>query len=1144
MSDHVKELEKAAQCVLASPNVVSPEERRAAENIFIEFRKSHLPYAMCRHILEHCKDDYVLFQAAATIKESIVREWTLLGGQDIETLRSFLLHYVISHSSLQAYVREQILQAVAVIFKRATVSNCDAIDKESIFNNVTQLISSGNLTMQLIACSILTSLLNEFSTTNKTSNVGLTLEFHRKCKVIFEQRDLQRVFSFCLEVLHELETAPSPLTREMTAVFNRMLAIIEQVLSWHFIPKHATRRINDAVLRNQSISFKPPLLWSDMVLDKKLVNMMFTIHRKIRFNSEMAHHSLQCLSQLSTLNGPVLSDDKSRCEYLDNFTRAFLELTGQHLQDYEALGIANIVNNLLVFFPIENFLALDKGLLERFIDTMAQLTCQFGQAAALEEAMHKDDALYQEAYEKLLDSWMNFLVSTCAIPQDTLQPRALQIFNSYLKCHLAPPHGTRDQGEDGAVAGEDTEEYDEIQEDDRDRFADQLKCIGALGRLVPDKTLPLLFRLLEDRISRLHSHLQRLSHQPNLGNTSIDMTIINTLNEDLHWLLLISAHVLTENVEGESPIIPLAIMNMCINETQKVNVDTTLKVLGSPGLKIEDIPGAEQCTDTVVRLVSSVFRLCEVENRAIGANLAFLLSPQVGSSMMWFFKQWVVSYLLPNENHYVELSCALTAAFGQDSEGGMWTVGFLMDKIILNIQTWSSEVKLATDTLEMLLSLVSKRQRSAFVIKCPNFLKLAKDTAENVHPYNALPPSCMRLLSRALASAGSTSFDGQITTKEDYWHLITQSVHGRFKEIITKPDFKQNMAFGTVKEEILSLLESLCGIVEACLCTSATMTFQLLYPIMSELTQLLELYHNYEEVVVLILELFKETCCNILVYLGEKDSHRLYDCCLKIIQVYSKYNVGNKCSNKYEEEEQYEDLCILLEMLTSLLSKDFIVFGSEENSSVDDGGGGTVVVNVEDVVLYALNSIVPIMNAELLKFPALCLNFMRLVTYMAEMYAEKVCQLPDELLQNLLAAIEYGLTSLGSDVVMLCLEFLSYVAEDLCKRSVQNGVMYTSMAHFLKVVFNKLVLDVFDMELFDTASQTLFALICCHQEQYKILVNELLQEQADNYHRLAEAFNHLTPTDLQLVINRPNRLMFMKNFDKFLNEVRGFLCVR
>ena len=47
---------------------------------------------------------------------------------------------------IQSYVREQILQTVAVMIKRGTIDTHHT-DKESLFNDVTQLISSGNISM-------------------------------------------------------------------------------------------------------------------------------------------------------------------------------------------------------------------------------------------------------------------------------------------------------------------------------------------------------------------------------------------------------------------------------------------------------------------------------------------------------------------------------------------------------------------------------------------------------------------------------------------------------------------------------------------------------------------------------------------------------------------------------------------------------------------------------------------------------------------------------------------------------------------------------------------------------------------------------------------------------------------------------------
>ena len=64
------------------------------------------------------------------------------------------------------------------------------------------------------------------------------------------------------------------------------------------------------------------------------------------------------------------------------------------------------------------------------------------------------------------------------------------------------------------------------------------------------------------------------------------------------------------------------------------------------------------------RLISAVFRLCEVEKRAIEAKLLDCLSPQIGRSTMWFLRRWAVAYLLPDENYYTQVSLYLITDVG------------------------------------------------------------------------------------------------------------------------------------------------------------------------------------------------------------------------------------------------------------------------------------------------------------------------------------------------------------------------------------------------------------------------------------------------------------------------------------------------
>ncbi|KTF87508.1 hypothetical protein cypCar_00023181, partial [Cyprinus carpio] len=155
--------------------------------------------------------------------------------------------------------------------------------------------------------------------------------------------------------------------------------------------------------------------------------------------------------------------------------------------------------------------------------------------------LDKDDMVYMEAYDKLLESWLTLVQEDEHFPRGCFVQPAVQVFNSYIQCHLAAPDGTRNLTANG-VASHEEEEINELQEDDRELFSDQLASIGMLGRIAADHCIPLLTGLLEDRVTRLHGQLQR--HQQHLMASAdpgtVDRKVLDDLYEDIHWLILVS----------------------------------------------------------------------------------------------------------------------------------------------------------------------------------------------------------------------------------------------------------------------------------------------------------------------------------------------------------------------------------------------------------------------------------------------------------------------------------------------------------------------------------------------------------------------------------------------------------------------------
>lgn len=65
------------------------------------------------------------------------------------------------------------------------------------------------------------------------------------------------------------------------------------------------------------------------------------------------------------------------------------------------------------------------------------------------------------------------------------------------------------------------------------------------------------------------------------------------------------------------------------------------------------------------------------------------------------------------------------------------------------------------------------------------------------------------------------------------------------------------------------------------------------------------------------------------------------------------------------------------------------------------------------------------------------------------------------------------------------------------------------------------------------------------QAKYKELVQELIDNQSDpvTAQRLLASFNNLS-SSMTLSLDRHSRIKFREDFEKFITEVRGYLCVK
>lgn len=144
-----------------------------------------------------------------------------------------------------------------------------------------------------------------------------------------------------------------------------------------------------------------------MLLDPDIVALFFRLHYKVRNLPDLCHHTLSCLTQLASLNGPLVSSKDVRVKYVSHYLTQFLTLVSSgELTAQEALGLSAAFRKLTLFNPVDTLSSLNADLLQTFLLHCTRLTCHFAETAEREDASARsEENLHMEAFDNMLIGW-------------------------------------------------------------------------------------------------------------------------------------------------------------------------------------------------------------------------------------------------------------------------------------------------------------------------------------------------------------------------------------------------------------------------------------------------------------------------------------------------------------------------------------------------------------------------------------------------------------------------------------------------------------------------------------------------------------------------------------------------------------------
>lgn len=1159
----------------------NPAAWQEAQTKLVQFQKIHDPFELCIGIIKNSRNSLVLYQATLCLKNAIANDFKKFDMDELFKLFQFLYEFLCSQSlDNDMCVNETTALICAMILKRIASEQSrkhanlytsipdpearTADDKDS--DQISQVINAlcnhikeptESLSKKVASSMMLSSLLVECQLNNKATLLGIRVWKHLHARRYFE-RHLKQITEVCLAAINFAFSSnllnPANQTRESQILFHlvgSLIQCVENSLAFNAIDTGCSSG-GDRVLRvlqsrqimtDEHDRRRNTLRdWCKLVMDPSVVQFLFNLYTTIKsminmvpgwsWPSSLLKNCLNCLYYLSDVHNVVrIEHDDSYAEFVGN-----LMIGAVKMMDAETQGIDDIFQIACLIMSISMHASETRDTISMikvehfipFLDSAQRFTCKvFTQVATTAQMDIEEDE--EKTIDALLDFWYHLLrnidaeIRACKeakptprqpkIDADGLKAYSRMIVESYISCHIHKPLGQLNPRSDDDIQEVDLDQADE--QDDNSIHGHQLVSFGQIARFDAPHAANLLNELLGTRVTQYEALLTQYinTHQSPEGNKDWEY-----INDDIHWLVLMLQHYLTQTGYGEAGFMCNEILDASL--VCGANVQKTLEAFEKFDFTLPGI-------DPIVRLVIITLKLCQIETGILQSGKCEWLSVQTNGTLTTFLCRFCLTYLYPRESDYSVISENMNYCFGQDAPTADKFLRFVIEHACCVIVLLKSDPHIVKKNITLLTQLQTFH---------PNVLGIILEAE----------PNSMTSFVRRLKPDELTGFSPQVAklilklatqlfVAERDWNNLIDFFTKKWAFIMTSIQSNQHKSEAVVSK-FLEFCDFAVGVCEACDDESSERTFeQLLLPIVKALPEVMAAYNSYESVIIAIFDLLTNVVNSPIKHLNRWDNEPVksfYDNCVEVIR---NYSMNPSARERGSEDDFVDDIVGLLNLAHEIMKHDW----------------GHSWTSTNAVVESAMDKLSAIIKPEYLQFPKIRSTYYRLLVHLVD-EEDRLSNLSDTLVNMTVSSVLIALQSQFDKEVdnhvytiigILCRTIYMEKETQLHER------LYKYMLPVLPALFHTTINNssyTLNTETAEMVGPAFFSLRCCFMNVYQTLAKDLIEKQDDPYARekVRTLFANLEAKISKFSLNRSACREFNLLFVPFLAELHNYITTK